>query len=387
MTRERRCPLPAPPEPERPRRPLPPRPLGRASLARIGLVFSLFLGACDPANTAPPPSVPPPSTDSRRPDLSPGSPLLVRRGALWLPSRVVGPAGPDRVVVQFEGYGPEWNEAVTFDRIKARPLPLLARDYRIGERVLVLAASNKLFVAEIVQQVAPYRWRVHYDGYGPEVAEDVGPDRLRRPHAGPSALALGQPVGVRAGTSVLPAKVVAIVASDRFIVRFDGMGPESDQEIGPDRLDALPAPAAMGSDRYVEPLASPQEAALMPPEAASERSMKPGAEVFVSHRGAYHSAIVIAAGTDGMLRVRYAISRDGVAEESIPLARVRPAPPEFSGAAPLKPDQAVFIEWHGMFFSGRVVRAAGKGLYRVRFDGVGPETDEVVPARRLRATP
>jgi hypothetical protein len=353
----------------------------------FSVIFSLFLGACAPANTAPPPSVPPSSADSRRPDLSPGSPILVRRGALWIPARVVGPAGPERLVVQYEGYGPEWNEPVSFDRIKARPPESLARDYRIGERVLVLAASNKLFVAEIVQQIAADRWRVHYDGYGPEVAEDVGPDRLRRPHTGPSSLAIGQAVGVRTGTSVLPAKVAAIVAPDRWIVRFAGMGPESDQEVGPDRVVAPPATAGMGSERYVDPLGSPQEAAPPPPPPSSDRPIAPGDEVFVSHRGAYHSAIVIAAGTDGMIRVRYATPGDGAAEESVPAARVRAAPSAGSNAAPFQPDQKVFIEWHGMFFPGRIVRAAGKGMYRVRFDAVGPEADEVVPARRLRPGP
>jgi hypothetical protein len=287
------------------------------------------------------------------------------------------------VVVHYEGYGPEWNEPVSFDRIKARSAESLARDYRIGERVLVLAASNKLFVAEIVQQVAADRWRVHYDGYGPEVAEDVGPDRLRRPHTGPSSLAIGQPVGVRAGTSVLPAKVAAIVAPDRWIVRFEGLGPESDLEVGPDRVVAPPTSAGMGSERDVDPLASPQQAPHPPPP--PERPIAPGDEVFVSHRGAYHSAIVIAAGTDGMIRVRYATPGDGAAEESVPAARVRSAPP--TGSAPFQPDQRVFIEWHGMFFPGRIVRAAGKGMYRVRFDGVGAEADEVVPARRVRSGP
>lgn len=284
----------------------------RPQLVCLGLVFSMVLGACAPANTAPPPSIPPPSTDSRRPDLSPGSPLLVRRGPLWLPARVVGPAGPDRVVVQFEGYGPEWNEAVPFDRVRARPLGALPRDYRVGDRVLVLAASNKLFAAEIVQQIAPARFRVHYDGYGPEVAEDVGPDRLRR---------------------------------------------------------------------FLEPLPSTPA----PPPPPEPLALAPGAEVFVGHRGAYHRAIVVAAGTDGMIRVRYAAPSDGVAEESVPSSRVRPAPPPSS--PPFQPDQKVFVEWHGMFFPGRILRASGKGMYRVRFDGVGSDADEDVPVRRLRAAP
>jgi hypothetical protein len=295
------------------------------------------------------------------------------------------------VVAQFEGYGPEWNEQVTLDRIKARPPASLERDYRIGERVLVLAASNKLFVAEIVQQLGVDRWRVHYDGYGPEVAEDVGPDRLRRPYRGPSSLAVGQAIGVRAGADVLPAKVAAIVAPERWIVRFNGFGPEGDQEVGPDRVVTSPAsdaaPATMGSERYVDP----QEAPDAPPPPSADRPVAIGAEVFVRHRGVYHSAIVVSAGTDGVVRVRYLSpggGTDGAAEESVPVARVRPAPPPAgSTGAPFQPDQKVFVEWHGMFVPGRVVRSAGAGTYRIRFDGLGAESDEVVPARRLRASP
>lgn len=383
MTCERRRRLPAPPDPE------------RASLASIGLFLSLLLGACAPANTAPPPSVPPPTTDSRRPDLSAGSPILVRRGALWIPARVVGSGGPDRVIVQYEGYGPEWNEPVSLDRIKPRPAASLARDYRIGDRVLVLAASNRLLVAEVVQQIAADRWRVHYDGYGPEVAEDVGPDRLRRPHEGPSPLALGQIVGVRAGADVLPAKVVAIVAPERWIVRFSGLGPESDQEIGPDRVAAPPPsstsdPAGMGPERFIDPASSPAEALGSPPSPPSSaaRPIAPGDEVFVSHRGVYHIAIVVSVGTDGLIRVRYATAGSESSEESVPPARVRPAPPPPSAkAAPFSPAQKVFVEWHGMFVPARVIRDVGRGTYRVRFDGLGPDADEVVPARRLRAGP
>ncbi|NUQ74506.1 MAG: NAD-dependent DNA ligase LigA [Polyangiaceae bacterium] len=159
-------------------------------------------------------------------------------------------------------------------------------------------------------------------------------------------------------------------ASEEDLQEIRGIGPEVAEDVGPDRLR-----------RFLEPLPSTPA----PPPPPEPLALAPGAEVFVGHRGAYHRAIVVAAGTDGMIRVRYAAPSDGVAEESVPSSRVRPAPSPSS--PPFQPDQKVFVEWHGMFFPGRILRASGKGMYRVRFDGVGSDADEDVPVRRLRAAP
>jgi len=100
-----------------------------------------------------------------------------------MPGTIVQVLGPDQLVVGYDGAGPDWNEAVGLNRLK--PLsngasPLLSRDYKVGESVMILA-QNRWLPGEVVQELGPETWRVHYDGYGPEVAEDVGPERLRRP--------------------------------------------------------------------------------------------------------------------------------------------------------------------------------------------------------------
>jgi len=49
-----------------------------------------------------------------------------------------------------------------------------------------------------------------------------------------------------------------------------------------------------------------------------------------------------------------------------------------------QPNDPVFVEWHGMFAAGRVLKEAGRAEYTVRFDGMGPEADETVSVKRLR---
>ncbi|WP_437682803.1 hypothetical protein [Sorangium sp. So ce131] len=357
-----------------------------------GVVLLLLVAACAPACGARQAEQPAPL--AAPPALAPGTPLLVERGGLWLPATVVGGLGPDRVIVHYDGTDPAWDEPVGFDRVRVAPAAGAA-DYRAGEKVLV-TAQGRLLLADVVQQIGPDAWRIHYEGYPPEIAEDVKLDRIRRPFAGPTPYPAGEPVEIDAGGSMLRAVVLAPIASDRWLVRLEGFGPEYDQEVTYDRL----RPRASAAARAAEPTptAPATPASPAPPASAgaataasagSVRSFQAGEEVLVAHRGVYHLATVAGPGAGGKWRVRYKSSAvgsegplDGSDEEVAAdrLSRFASLPK----GAPFAASQRVFVEYHGLYFPGHVVRTIDKGQARIRFENFGPEADEIIPVRRLR---
>ncbi len=381
----------------------------RALACAGALLLAPLALACASSNTAPPPAQPDAGPLFQPTGMDPGARVLVERGGQWLPATIIGRVAPDRLMVRYEGYGPEWNEAVPPARVRAAPAAAGAADYRVGEKVLVVVQGKQL-LADVVAQSGPAEWRVHYDGYGPEVAENVKPDRLRRPFVGATAHPLGEPVSVDVGGRHLPARVLAATAADRWLVRFDGFGPEYDQEVNADRFRAAAAPAAPGAAPAPAMPAGPgapaAPAAAAPAGPAAPAASKPGAppaasaggplqaneEVLVAHRGAYHPAIIVGPGTAGKWRVRYTTSAVGNeqslsgSDEEVSADRVSRALAPEKGAR-FQPNQRIFVEWHGLYFPGKVTKTEGKGQYRVRYENFGPEADEVIPARRLRPRP
>lgn len=357
------------------------------------------LAACTPSGTAPPPPDPGggAALQEQSPVIPPGTAVLVERGGSWLPATVVGRVAGDRVIVHYDGYGSEWDEAVRIERLRPAAATGAAEDYRVGEKVLV-TAQGKLLLADVVAQVGQRQWRVHYDGYGPEVAENVGPDRMRRPFAGATAIAPGAALLVDVGGRVLPAKVLAALAQDRWLVRFDGFGPEYDQEVTPDRLRAPaaaapePAPAAAAAPAAPQAPSAAGGAAGDAGKAAPGSGFQAGEAVLVAHRGVFHPASIVGPASGGRWRVRYGSAAVGTehgvadSDEEVAADRVSRAATLEKGAAP-QANQRVFVEWHGLFFPGKVTREVSKGQYRIRFDGFGPEADEVVPTKRLRPRP
>lgn len=371
------------------------------ALRVAGAVVFPLLTACASSNTAPPPAEPAPAPAD--PALAPGAPVVVERGGQWLPATIVGRVAADRVIVHYQGYGSEWDEAVGLNRVRPAPGLAAPADYRIGEKVLVTVQGRQL-LADVVAQVGPDEWRVHYDGYGPEVAENVRPDRLQRPFAGATAHPPGEAALIDVSGRILPARVLVPLAADRWLVRFDGFGPEYDQEVTADRFRAAATPAATGpAPSPTAPTAATPAApaaaspagvspAGAPPPSAAGGPFQPNEEVVVAHRGAYHPAVIIAPGQGDRFRVRYTTSAVGNeqgldnSDEEVAAARISRALPPAKGAQyPI--NQRVFVEWHGLYFPGRISKTEGKGQYRVRFDGFGPEADEVVSVRRIRPRP
>jgi hypothetical protein len=299
-------------------------------------------------------------------------------------------------VVSYDGAGPEWNEAVGMDRIRTQAGGASsgpAQDYRPGEKVLV-TSQNRVLLADVVGQLGATAWRVHYDGFGPEAVEYVGADRIRRPYLGMSAHPVGEAVTVDVNGQPLPARIVAVTGPDRWLVRYDGYGPQYDQEIGQDRLRAPappPAPVAIGPSAPAapaEPPAKPDKAGKKggkaePPPAAPpvNAPLQVGDAVVVSQRGALFPATIVGVGSAGQWRVHFDGAFGG--DEDVAVDRVQRLHPPPKGAA-LAPNTAVLIEWHGLYVPGKILKEQDKGQYKVRYDGLGPESDDIVPQKRLR---
>jgi hypothetical protein len=182
-------------------------------------------------------------------------------------------------------------------------------------------------------------------------------------------------------------------------VRFDGFGPEYDQEVAADRFrPRAPAETVAALQPAAAPSPAPPGPAVAPPAGggASARPFQANDDVFVAHRGVYHLATLIGAGAGDRWRVRYKSSAVGSekgseggpagSDEEVAESRLNRFGNLDKGSR-LEPKQNVFVEYHGVFFPGRITRSPAKGQYQIRYENFGPEADEIVPARRLRPRP
>jgi Agenet domain len=347
--------------------------LARSFLAPTALALTLFASACSPRGSGEPePAAAPTAAQAEAPPkLAVGTKVEIQRNNKWLPGAVVQVTG-DKWLVSYDGWGSEWNETVAAERIRALPVV-----YKTGDKVLVQMA-NRLAAAEIVMQATPTLWRVHYDGYGPEVGEIVGPARLKPPFAGKSAHAIGDAVGVEFQGQVLAGKVLQVAAADRFIVRFPAFGPDYDQEVTLDRVRPAPPEGAAAPTPTVAVAVAAKGPGAAPAPAGT---FAVNDQVFVSQRNGWVLATVHAPGANGTWKVHYEAPISG--DDDVAADRLMKAPQPLKGQK-YQANQPVYIEWHGMFVGGKVLKEADPGAYKVRYDGLGPESDEVLPAKRLR---
>jgi hypothetical protein len=365
------------------------------------LLLAALTAACSPTTSTPAadPSAAVPTFGAS--DMPPGTHVQVARAGQWFPATIVQPLGEGRFMIHYDNYGNEFNEVVGPDRLKTAgggPGAGPAHDYKPGDKVLV-TYQGRLLVADVAVQVTPESWKVHYDGWGPEASETVGPDRVRRPFTGTSAHAVGEALIVDVNGQALPGKVIAASAADRWIVRFDGYGAQYDQEVGVDRLRAAPAvapppPVAVAPPAPVEPEKpaapakpeKPEKPAPKPKpapvvEAAPAPQSGPPAPtetVLVSIRGAYFPATVVAPGAAGTFKVKFATG-----EEEVPADKLLREPASLKGLH-YQVGQLVLVHYKGVYVAAKVLKQEGKADYKVRFEGTGPEEDEVVGVRRLR---
>ena len=261
-------------------------PLPRLDFLFPGAVLAAALAAgCAPSTAAP--AADPSTPGTQQPtfgasDMPPGTRVKVAKEGQWYGATIVQPLGEGRFLVHYDNTGNEWNEAVGPDRIRrfgpsAAPPRARPATTAPGEKVLV-TYQNRLLLADVVMAVGADSWRVHYEGFGPEAAENVGPARLKRPFSGQSGHNPGESVMVEVKGQTLAAKVLAASAADRWVVRFEKYGPEYDQEVGVDRLKAA-APVVAPP---VEPKPAekpPEKAAEKPPEKVAEKPEKPAEKV------------------------------------------------------------------------------------------------------------
>ena len=282
--------------------------------------------ACSPTTSTPPadPTGAVPTFGAS--DLPPGTHVHVARAGQWFPATIVQPLGEGRFMIHYDNYGNEFNEVVGPDRLKAGAGSAAgtARDYKPGEKVLV-TYQGRLLLADVAVQVGADAWKVHYDGWGPEAAETVGSDRVRRPYTGASGHAVGEALVVDVNGQALPGKVLAASAADRWIVRFDGYSAQYDQEVGVDRIRAAapvtalaPAPLAAVVAPPAPPVEPEKPAAPTRPDKAQPKPKPlavatateaapapqsgppaPAETILVAIRGAYFPATVVAAGAGG----------------------------------------------------------------------------------------
>ena len=126
-----------------------------------------------------------------------GDHVLVEWEGKDYPAMILDVPGPGKVKVHYDGYDEMWDEVVSRSRLKGRiegpisnvPEPpekvrRAAADasknnkFKIGDRVTV-EFHRHFYPAVIVGVVGPEKYRVHYEGYGNEWDENVGPDRMR----------------------------------------------------------------------------------------------------------------------------------------------------------------------------------------------------------------
>jgi hypothetical protein len=373
------------------------QPLPRVAIVAGAILAAALTTACSPSTQAPAadPSNAVPSFGAN--DMPPGTKVMVARQGQWLPATIVQPLAEGRFLIHYDNTADTWNEVVGPDRIKGAGAA--ARDYKPGDKVLVTYQGRTL-LADVVMQVGADSWRVHYDGWGPEAAENVGPDRIRRPFTATSAHAVGEALTVDVNGQPMPGKVIAATAPDKWLVRFDGYDARYDQEVGADRIRVAP-PAPPPPPPAAEPPAppppeppkdakadkgkgkdkdKPKEKKGHAPEASPAAPSGPpaaGEAVLVSIRGAWFPATFSAAGANGALKVKF-----GTVEEEVPADRVLREPASLKGLR-YQVGQPVLVGYKGVFVPGKVVKIEGKD-YKVRFEGTGPEEDEVVQVKRLR---
>lgn len=112
------------------------------------------------------------------------------------PAVIIAATSPTKYKVHYDGYDNTWDEVVPRDRIKGliegparhpeppakvRAKALQAAQtnrYKNGDRVRV-EWHGQLYMATINAIVGQERYRVHYDGYGPEWDETVDSTRIQ----------------------------------------------------------------------------------------------------------------------------------------------------------------------------------------------------------------
>jgi len=124
-----------------------------------------------------------------------GEAVLVEWEGNVYPAKIIATDGPTKFKVHYDGYDAIWDETVSKERVKGyvegnvvnpEPPPKVRQKamtaaqsnvYKIGDRVRV-EWHGAMYPAVITSIVGQERYRIHYEGYGPEWDETVGLNRV-----------------------------------------------------------------------------------------------------------------------------------------------------------------------------------------------------------------
>jgi hypothetical protein len=165
--------------------------------------------------------------------------VFVAWGGSYWAAEILARLDARRALIHYVGWGSEWDETVGIERL-AYERGRSPKGGRVGEQLYV-EWQGSYWAARVIGLSGP-NVRVHYEGWGDEWDEIASPERLVRLRLDPSfanalaALRPGAAVEVLWGGSYWPARVTARVGADQFAIRYDGYGPEWDETVGPDRL-------------------------------------------------------------------------------------------------------------------------------------------------------
>jgi hypothetical protein len=125
-----------------------------------------------------------------------GDKVLVEWEGNVYPAVILEAVSPTKYKIHYEGYDNLWDEVVSRDRIRGiaegkivhpEPPPKVRAKafqaaqtnmYKVGDRVRV-EWHGQMYPAVITAIVGAERYRIHYEGYGPEWDETVGLSRIQ----------------------------------------------------------------------------------------------------------------------------------------------------------------------------------------------------------------
>jgi hypothetical protein len=174
---------------------------------------------------------------------------------------------------------------------------------------------------------------------------------------GPSDLSPGTHVTVNKNGQWLPGSIVQPLGTDRFIVSYDGFGPQWNEPVGMDRIKT-------GS-------------------AAATVDFHPGDKVVATSQGHLMLGDILQQVSAGTWRVHY----DGYGPEAVEnVTEDRLARP-FLGVSAHAVGEAVMVEANGQTLPAKVIAATAQNRWLVRFDGYNPQYDQEIRAERIHTAP
>ena len=165
--------------------------------------------------------------------------VFVAWGGSYWPAEILAQLDGRRSAIHYVGWGSEWDEIVGPERLAYAVERALERA-RVGEQIYV-EWQGSYWPARVVA-LRGSAVGIHYEGWGDEWDETVPAGRWvrlrldRRHLEALAALRVGDAVEVLWGGSYWPAKVTSRGGGGRFAIHYDGYGSEWDETVGPDRL-------------------------------------------------------------------------------------------------------------------------------------------------------